>query len=128
LALLDFTFSEAYHSHAMATVRELVSAIRERPGIDAAVVVGRDGLVIAADVAPRLDPDDIAASVPPLINAADAIAGPTITAAIEHRNGHLVLTVLPGDAVLVVLARPGAELAPLVHDLRRYRERIAELV
>lgn len=30
----------------MATIRDLASAIRRRDGIDAAVVLGRDGLLI----------------------------------------------------------------------------------
>lgn len=112
----------------MPTVRELVSAIHRRPGIDGALVVARNGLVIAGDVSPHLDPNELAALVPPLLEAGDALAGPARTAVIEHERGHSVVLSLGDDAALVVLALPGADLAPVVTDLRRYREQIAQLV
>lgn len=113
----------------MPTLRELVSTLRQRPGIDAAVVVGRDGLVVAGDASPHVDLDETAARIPPLISAVRDLTSGDSTAVIEHGGGHLLyLSLNREDAVLVVLAGDGAELGPLVADLRRYREQIAALV
>jgi len=112
----------------MPTVRELVSAIRQRPGIDAAVVTGRDGLMIVGDALPHVDLDDLAARVPPLLATAEDVAPGTRIAVIEHGSGYALVLWLGADAALLVLAQPTATLAPLVEELRRYRERIADLV
>lgn len=113
----------------MPTLRELVSALRQRPGIDAAVVVGRDGLLVAGDASPHIDLDETAARIPPLIAAVRDLTEGDSTGVIEHAGGHLLyLSLSREDAVLVVLAGGGADLGPLVADLRRYRERIAALV
>jgi uncharacterized protein len=112
----------------MPTLRDLVSALRQRPGIDAAVVVGRDGLVIAGDASPSVDLDELAARVPPLIDAFEALAPGTTSAVLAHTHGHLAYVALGGDDVLLLLAHESTEIAQLVSDLRRYRGRIAELV
>jgi uncharacterized protein len=113
----------------MATLRELVRAIRQRPGIDAAVVVGRDGLVIAGDASPHVDLDEMAARVPPLLTALRELTTGNLTAVIEHRGGHIVFVSLNGDeAALLLFAAAAGDVAPLVSDLRRYRDRIAGLV
>jgi uncharacterized protein len=113
----------------MPTLRDLVSAIRQRPGIDAAVVVGRDGLVIAGDASPHVDLDELAARVPPLMNALDGLVVGASSGVIEHERGHVIYVSLPGDdGCVLVLAHDAQELGALVTDLRRYRERIAELV
>ena len=39
----------------MPSIRDLVAAIRQRDGVDAAVVLGRDGLLIDGQLIPGLD-------------------------------------------------------------------------
>jgi predicted regulator of Ras-like GTPase activity (Roadblock/LC7/MglB family) len=39
----------------MPTIRELVAAIRHRDGVEAAIVLGRDGLLIDGQSVPNLD-------------------------------------------------------------------------
>lgn len=112
----------------MPTLRDLVSALRQRPGIDAAVVVGRDGLVIAGDASPHVDMDELAARVPPLIDAFEGLAPGTTSAVMAHTHGHLVYVALGGDDVLLLLAQDTAGVAQLVTDLRRHRGNIAALV
>jgi predicted regulator of Ras-like GTPase activity (Roadblock/LC7/MglB family) len=116
----------------MATIRDLVAAIRQRDGVDAAVVLGRDGLLIDSQTVANVAPEDVAAHVP-AINAADefgaiAARGALTTAVLEHPHGLAIIAVLSADAVLLVLLQPHANVGQLLFELRRNREHIASLV
>ena len=117
----------------MASIRDLVGAIRQREGVEAAVVLGRDGLLIDSQTVPGVDAEDLAARIPAIIAAADdfgtaASRGVLTTAVLEHRNGIAVVSVLSDDAILLVLVRPQANVGQLLFELRRNRENIASLV
>jgi predicted regulator of Ras-like GTPase activity (Roadblock/LC7/MglB family) len=117
----------------MASIRDLVGAIRQREGVEAAVVLGRDGLLIDSQSVPGLDAEDLAARIPAIIGAADDLGsaagrGPLTTAVLEQRDGIAVVTVLSADAILFVLVRPDANIGQLLFELRRNREHIAALV
>jgi uncharacterized protein len=117
----------------MATIRDLVGAIRKRDGVEAAVVLGRDGLVIDGQVAPELTADDIAAHVPSVLAAADELGSAAgreslSTAVLEYPRGLAIVSVLSRDALLLVLAQPTPNLGQLLFELRRNREHIAALV
>lgn len=116
----------------MPTIRDLVGTIRQREGVEAAIVLGRDGLLIDGQAIPPLDAEHIAAHVPAIVNAADelgasAARGDLATAVIEHAGGVSILAAMSRDAILFVLARPSADVAQLVRELRRNREHIAAL-
>ena len=117
----------------MPTIRDLVAAIRQREGVDAAVVLGRDGLLIDSQTVPNLAPEEVAAHVPAIIAAADecgasAGRGTMMTAVLEYAQGLAIVSVLSPDAVLLVLLQPRANLGQLLFELRRNREHIASLV
>lgn len=117
----------------MPTIRELVAAIRDRDGVQAAVVLGRDGLVIDSQALPSMDAENVAAHVPPVLLAAEELGhasqqGPLQTAILEHERGYAVVASLSADAVLLVLADPSTNLAQLLYELRRNRANIASLV
>ena len=117
----------------MPTIRDLVGAIRQREGVEAAIVLGRDGLLIDGQSVPNVDAEDIAAHVPSIIHAADEFGGasergPLSTAVLEHPRGLAVISVLSPDAVLLVLVQPSANVGQLLFELRRNREHIAALV
>lgn len=117
----------------MASIRDLVAAIRQREGVEAAIVLGRDGLLIDSQVVPGLDPEDLAARIPPIIGPADELGhsagrGELNTAVLEHRRGMAIVSVLSSEAVLLVLLTPQANVAQLLFELRRHREHIAALV
>lgn len=117
----------------MHTIRELVAALRQREGVDAAVVLGRDGLLIDSQAAESVDAESIAALVPAVIAAADelgatAVHGQLLTAILEYPLGIAMVSVLTGEAILLVLARQSANLGPLLFELRRHRESIAALI
>jgi len=117
----------------MPTIRDLVAAIRQRDGVEAAVVLGRDGLLIDSQTVPNLDAEHVAAHVPSIIQFADelgtaAARGPLQTAVLEHERGLAVISCLSADAVLLVLVQPTANLGQLLYELRRNRANIAALV
>ncbi|HEX6807529.1 MAG TPA: roadblock/LC7 domain-containing protein [Gemmatimonadaceae bacterium] len=117
----------------MPTIRDLVAALRQRDGVEAAVVLGRDGLLIDSQTEPTVDAERVAALMPSIVAAADEYAshdgrGALTTAVLEFAQGIAIISVLSNDAILVVLAKPNTNLAPLLFELRRNRENIAALV
>lgn len=117
----------------MPTLRDLVSVLQRRDGVDAVVVVGRDGLLIDGASAPGHDPEALAAMVPPIVSAASELgvachAGAIATAMLEYDGGSVMLSAISPDAYLVVVVRPGANLPALLYELRRHRSQIAQLV
>lgn len=117
----------------MPSIRDLVAAIRQRDGVDAAIVLGRDGLLIDSQLAPGLDAEDIAARIPAIIGTADELGSATSrgelrTAVLEHQTGLAIVSVLSGEAILLVLLTPHANIGQLLFELRRNREHIAALV
>jgi len=117
----------------MPTIRDLVGAIRQREGVEAAIVLGRDGLLIDSQAVADLDAEDVAAHVPSIISAADelgasAARGTLTTAVLEYPLGIAVVSTLTADAVLLVLVDPSANVGQLLFELRRNREHIAALV
>src|SRR5204863_511383 len=52
----------------MGTIREMVEALSRRSGVDAVVVVGRDGLAIDSRTANGVDAESVAALLPSVIN------------------------------------------------------------
>lgn len=117
----------------MPSIRDLVDAIRRREGVDAAVVLGRDGLLIDSQAVPGIDPEDLAARIPPIISTADELGaaagrGELLTAVLEHQGGLAIVAVVSPDALLFVLTSPQANVGQLLFELRRNRDHIAALV
>lgn len=117
----------------MPTIRDLVGAIRQREGVEAAILLGRDGLLIDSQTTPDLDAEHVAAHIPSIIGAADELGqaagrGALMTAVLEHPSGLAIVSVLSAEAVLLVLVRPNADVGSLLYELRRNREHIAALV
>jgi len=129
---LDFTPDDAQRSR-MPTIRDLVSALRRRDGVDAALVLGRDGLLIDAANEAAIDADGVAAHVPPLVTAAVELShvsgrGEFGLLVVEYAHGIAVVTAVSPEALLLVLLRPAANLSSLLFDLRRHRAQIAAIV
>lgn len=116
----------------MPTIRDLTVAIRRRPGIEAVVVLGRDGLLIDSQSTVDLDAEGLAARVPGIVAAADEIGettgkGAMRIALIEQEGGYAVVSSVGDDAVMCVLTTHEADLGSLLYDVRRHRESIAKL-
>jgi uncharacterized protein len=117
----------------LPNIRDLVAAIRQREGVDAAIVLGHDGLLIDSQIGPGLDAEDIAARVPAIIASGNEFGvatqrGALLTAVLEHGTGFAIVSVLSSDAILLVLVTSSANVGPLLFELRRNREHIAALV
>ena len=117
----------------MPTIRDLVGALRQRDGVEAAVVLGRDGLLIDSQAVDGVDTEGIAALVPSICAAADEVGahsarGSMVTAVLEYAHGMAIVSAISPDAVLLVLVHPDANLGRLLFELRRHRDNIAALV
>ena len=93
----------------MPTIRDVVQALSRRPGVQAAIVLGRDGLPIDSAVRDGVDADGVAALVPPVVAACgrlgDASASCEFGAgAVEFAAGTTLVATLSPDA----LAPPNA--------------------
>jgi predicted regulator of Ras-like GTPase activity (Roadblock/LC7/MglB family) len=85
------------HATRLPTIRELVATLAKRDGVEAVLLLGRDGMVIDGHCLPGLDLDQLAAHVPPLVTSADelsatAIRGGLVTAVLEYERGYAVVT------------------------------------
>lgn len=117
----------------MASIRDLVAAIRQREGVEAAVVLGRDGLLIDGQAVPGIDPERVAALIPPIIVPADELGNNVrraelLTAVLEYRSGVAIISAMSSEAILFVLLTPQANIGQLLLELRRNRDHIAALV
>jgi predicted regulator of Ras-like GTPase activity (Roadblock/LC7/MglB family) len=117
----------------MATIRDVVEALSRRTGVDAVLVVGRDGLPIDSRTANGIDGENVAALLPAVINAMVQLGqaggrGEFGTGVLEFGSGLAVVSVLNADALLVILVRPSTNVGALLYDLRRHRSAIAGLL
>jgi predicted regulator of Ras-like GTPase activity (Roadblock/LC7/MglB family) len=117
----------------MPTIRELVQALARRNGVDAVVVVGRDGEPIDSASGDGVDAENVAALLPSVIRGMGELGtaggrGAFATAVLEFGAGLAVVAVLHADAMLVVLVRPETNIGTLLFDLRRHRTAIAGLL
>jgi predicted regulator of Ras-like GTPase activity (Roadblock/LC7/MglB family) len=117
----------------MATIRDVVDALSRRSGVDAVVVVGRDGLPIDSRTANGVDADNVAALLPAVITGLAQLGeaggrGPFGSAVLEFGSGLVVVSVLNAEALLVVVVRPATNVGALLYDLRRHRSAIAGLL
>src|SRR5206468_1298886 len=106
----------------MATIRDVVEALARRGGVDAVVVVGRDGLPIDARAANGVDAENVAALLPSVINGLAQLGeaggrGEFGTGVLEFGSGLAVVSVLNADALLIVLVRPSTNVGALLDAL-----------
>lgn len=117
----------------MPTIHDLVRVIAQREGVEAVVILGRDGLLIDARTAGQLDGEHLAALTPAIVSAAERLGhaahrGSLITAVLEHELGLAVVFTMSPDALLLVLVQSTADVGSLLYELRRHRANIASLV
>jgi predicted regulator of Ras-like GTPase activity (Roadblock/LC7/MglB family) len=117
----------------LPTIHDLVRAIAQREGVEAVVILGRDGLVIDGRTAGELDGELLAALTPAIAASAEALGqaggrGSMVTAVVEYERGMGIVAGVSADALLLVLVHSSAHVGSLLYDLRRHRANIASLV
>ena len=115
----------------MTSIQELVRALSARDGVEAVVLLGRDGLVVDAHSTSNVEAERLAAVVPLVVGAADELGqhlsrGETTTIVLEYERGVAIVSPLNAEAILLVLATL-QETGPLLYELRRNRGRLATL-
>ena len=124
------------------TLRQLVEAIVQHEGVEAVLVIGRDGLLVdGRSGSSAVDLEALAAHLPRVLSAVSLLGGAANGAAqsqvgrgdvvstiMEFEHGLALAAVLSSDASLLVLLSHGANAAPLLYDLRRFRGRIASII
>ena len=116
----------------MPGISDLVAAVRQREGVEAAVVLGNDGLLIQGDGPPGFDLDVLCANVPGLLGASTELArtariGEVDSTVIQTTDGFIVVSVMSAEVLLLVVLRFDANIAQLLGELRRNRDSIAAL-
>jgi predicted regulator of Ras-like GTPase activity (Roadblock/LC7/MglB family) len=116
----------------VTSIQDLVRALRTRDGVDAVVLLGRDGLVIDAPSAGDANAEGLAAIVPLAVGAAEelgmhAARGAVATMVLEYEHGVAIIAPIGADAILLVLTTL-PETGALLYELRRNRGRLATLV
>lgn len=117
----------------MPSIRDLLETLCTHDGVEGAILLGRDGLLIDSRAASGIDPESTSALVPALASAADELGahsghGGLTLGVVELERGYAVVAPVSADALLLVLARTDAQLATLLYELRRHRGQLATLV
>jgi uncharacterized protein len=124
------------------TLKQLVEAIVQHEGVEAVLVIGRDGLLVdGRSGSSPVDLEALAAHLPRVLNAVSLLGGAAnadgqsqvgrgdlLSTIMEFEQGLALAAVLSGDASLLVLLSHGSNAAPLLYDLRRFRGRIASII
>jgi len=117
----------------MPTIRDVVQALSRRPGVQAAIVLGRDGLPIDSSVRDGVDVEGVAALVPPVVAACGALGGASASGdfgagAVEFAAGTTLVATLTPDALLALVVAPGTNVGSLLYEIRKHRAAIAGLL
>jgi predicted regulator of Ras-like GTPase activity (Roadblock/LC7/MglB family) len=97
------------------------------------VVLSADGLPIEHASQGSFDAESLAALTATMIQYASRLGegagrGPLRTAVLEFERGLLVVAQLGTGDCLAILAAPGADVGPLLYDLRQHRQAITALL
>ncbi len=112
---------------AGSKLQELVTQARDLDGIDAVLVMDRDGMTLSASAAEGVDTESLSATAANSLLVADALGaelghlGEATQTTIEYAGGVVILMPLDEDLALLILAHTGANLGRLRLLARRSR-------
>jgi len=133
LTLLDFPHRPIYLGAPMPTIRDVVRALSKRAGVDAVLVLGRDGLPIDSVCHNGIDSDGVSALVPSVVEAVNQLGqagqrGEMSLGVMECRGGFIIVSNVAAEALLAIFVRPDTNIGALLYELRRYQSAIAGLL
>ncbi|MEX2570612.1 MAG: roadblock/LC7 domain-containing protein [Gemmatimonadota bacterium] len=117
----------------MSQLQSTLERLGEHEGVEHVVLLGGDGLVIQHVGLGVTEAETVAARIPGLASASQALGtatgqGDFVTAALEHESGVTIVVALSGDLLLAIVIRAGVGFAPLLRDLRSQRARLIDLL
>jgi predicted regulator of Ras-like GTPase activity (Roadblock/LC7/MglB family) len=117
----------------MPTIRDVVQALARRQGVKAAIVLGRDGLPIDSAAQNGLDPDGVAAVIPPIVSACTglgsaAACGAFESGVVEYDGGMALVASVTPETLLALIVGPQTNIGALLYEIRKHRSAIARLL
>lgn len=117
----------------MSELKAKLDLLSRTPGIEQAVILGRDGLLVEATGAPDRDPDMLAALAPAALSSLTALGdaagiGPARTVVAECGDGIAIVRDVTEDVILAVVAAAATDLARALFEIRRTGEELRPLV
>lgn len=117
----------------MPTIRDVVQALRGRPGVDAVIVLGRDGLPIDASTSDGVDAEGVAALVPAVVAACARLGGAAGrgefgSGVVEFASGMVLVSSITAETLLAILVAPRTNVGVLLYEIQRHRASIAGLL
>jgi len=117
----------------MPSLTQVLRDLVERDGVEAVLVLSADGLPIEHAARATFDAESLAALTATLVQYATRLGlgagrGALRNAVMEYERGLLVIAQLGAGDCLAILAAPGADVGPLLYDLRQYRPALTALL
>jgi predicted regulator of Ras-like GTPase activity (Roadblock/LC7/MglB family) len=118
----------------MTALEDALHGLRGHPGVEAVLLIGRDGLLIrGVGETDGIRGETLAAMVPELASACAAVGqaaerGAFQTAVVELDGGVVITAALSRDVLLAAVVRAGSGFAPFLRDLRAERAHLASLL
>jgi predicted regulator of Ras-like GTPase activity (Roadblock/LC7/MglB family) len=111
----------------------VLRSLAARDGVQAALLLSGDGLPIEHAAGAGFEPEAVAALAATLAQQAgrlgeEAGRGELRTAVLDYADGLLLLAQASSENWLAILTRPGADVGPLLYDLRHHRPALAGLL
>jgi predicted regulator of Ras-like GTPase activity (Roadblock/LC7/MglB family) len=117
----------------MPSIRDVVQALGRREGVDAVIVLGRDGLTVDAHTRDGLDADGLSALIPSVAAACTRLGtagarGEFAIGVAEYARGIIIIAVLTPEVMLAVLVQPNINVGVMLYELKLHRTAIAGLL
>jgi predicted regulator of Ras-like GTPase activity (Roadblock/LC7/MglB family) len=117
----------------MAGLGDVLRSLAARDGVQAALLLSGEGLPIEHAAGGGFEPETVAALAATLAQYAarlgeGAARGELRTAVLDYAGGLVVLARAGSADWLAILARPGADVGPLLYDLRHHGPALAGLL
>lgn len=114
-------------------IDEAMADLRRLPDIVAVAVARRDGLIIAHDLPPGVDPKKAAAMTAAIVGTSEMAArelgqGKFMQAIVDGEGGKMLSTGAGEEALLVTLVRPEANMGLVLLGVERAARRIAAIL